>query len=184
MLVGRGWLLQCSPVPAAATPKQGTPHGDALGGLVHHWSTLWVSALSQVWYTQNTSPQQVRARGHASEFPRSRQSQTTPIKKSPRGSTAARTADADTKQWRQNTAREPREEGRVGGTGLAVEEDRELPVQCQHSPSHTNRTLDSPKNMARSLQQVSRLRGKLCGSPGDGDTVTQVPEIALWVDSF
>ena len=47
------------------------------------------------------------ARGHTSEFPRSKPSQTTHKQGPKRGSTAARTADADTKQWRQKTAGGP-----------------------------------------------------------------------------
>ena len=83
-----------------------------------------------------------RVRGHASEFPRSKQSQTTHKQGSKRGRTAVRTADADTKQERQKTVRGPPtpNPGRKGGSGPAVEEDRELPVQCLHSHSHTNRT--------------------------------------------
>ena len=47
------------------------------------------------------------ATGHASEFPRSKQSQTTHKQGPNRGRTAVWTADADTKQERQKTAREP-----------------------------------------------------------------------------
>ena len=41
------------------------------------------------------------------------------------------------------------EEGRGGGRGRAVVEARELPAQCPHSHSHTNRTLDSLNNVDR-----------------------------------
>ena len=71
-----------------------------------------------------------------------------------RGSSAARTADADTKQYRVETDNrqgtpntQPGEEGRGGGAGLAVEEDRKLPVRCLHSNWHTNRTLGSLNNV-------------------------------------
>ena len=66
------------------------------------------------------------ARGHASEFPRSTQSQTIHKQGPKRGSAAARTADTDTKQWRQKTAREPptpqerregQRDGAAGGGG-------------------------------------------------------------------
>ena len=46
---------------------------------------------------------------------------------------------------------QPGQEGRAGGTGPAVEEDRELPAQCLHRHSHTNRTLDSLDNVDRPL---------------------------------
>ena len=53
---------------------------------------------------------------------------------------------------RQGTANtQPGEEGRGGGTGLAAEEDRELPVLCLHRHPHTNRTLDSLSNVDRPL---------------------------------
>ena len=48
---------------------------------------------------------------------------------------------------------QPGEEGWGGGTGLAVEEDRGLPVQCLHSHSHTNHTLDSLNNVDRSPRE-------------------------------
>ena len=119
------------------------------------------------------------ARGHASEFPWSKQSQTTHKQGPKRGSAAARTADADTKQWGQKTARgspmaKPGRKGRGGGTGLAVEEDRELPVQCLHSHAYTNRTLDSLNNVDRSVS-----KHRLVQSPHGGDTVT-LCTIVVW----
>ena len=48
-----------------------------------------------------------RARGHASEFSRPKQSQVTHKPGPKRGWTAVKTADADTKQKRQKTARGP-----------------------------------------------------------------------------
>ena len=51
---------------------------------------------------------------------------------------------------RQGTPNTPlAEEGRGGGRGRAVVEARELPAQCPHSHSHTNRTLDSLNNVER-----------------------------------
>ena len=48
-----------------------------------------------------------------------------------------KTEETENCQRTPNT--QPGEEGWGGGKGLA-EEDRELPVQCLHSHSHTNRT--------------------------------------------
>ena len=44
---------------------------------------------------------------------------------------------------------QPGKEEKGGGTGTAVEEARELIVQCLHSHSHTNRTLDSLSSVDR-----------------------------------
>ena len=115
------------------------------------------------------------ASGHALRFPRSKQSQTIHKRGPKRGSTAARTADADTNIGdRPGDPQHPTREGRGGGTGLAVEEDRELPVQCLHSHAYTNRTLDSLNNVDRSVS-----KHRLVQSPHGGDTVT-LCTIVVW----
>ena len=58
------------------------------------------------------------------------------------------TAETETRQGTPTSQRGM--EGGAGGTGLALEEDREMPVQCLHSHPHTNRTLDSLNNVIRS----------------------------------
>ena len=79
------------------------------------------------------------ARGHASEFPRFKQSQTTHKQGPKRGRTAVSTVDADGKQERHKTARgpptpNPGRKGRVGGVRLAVGEDREF---CCATPTQS-----------------------------------------------
>ena len=63
-----------------------------------------------------------------------------------------KTVETENRQGTPDT--QPGEEGRGGGKGLAVEEERELPVQCLHSHSHTNRTLDSLSNVDCQIRDV------------------------------
>ena len=64
-------------------------------------------------------------------------------------------------------------EGKRGGTGPAVEEAREPPVQCPHRQSHTNRTLDSLNTVYRPNQGPSHACWGAAGlgSPGDRGSV-------------
>ena len=63
------------------------------------------------------------ARGPPSEFPRSNQSHTTQKQVPKRDRTAVRTADTDTTQERQKTAREPTKPN-LGGKGRVEGRDR------------------------------------------------------------
>ena len=65
-----------------------------------------------------------------------------------------------TQENRQGTPNaQPGKEGRAGGTGPAVKEARELPAQCQHIHSHTNRPPDSLNNVDRPRHVIPHRAG-------------------------
>ena len=98
------------PPPSPPLPGQGSNDGD-------HHKTANRESQNSVWGCMGLVTAGNGARGHASEFPRSEESQTTHRQGPKRGRTAVRNVDADTEQERQQPAREPPtpNPGRKGG---------------------------------------------------------------------